>query len=70
MGGIQFRHGKFTSCLTPDTFDPSVESLVLIAFIHRRVYLQNIVGAVRTASALPEGSKVVTVICDGGQRHL
>lgn len=30
----------------------------------------NIVGAVRTASKLPEGSKVVTVVCDGGQRHL
>jgi len=30
----------------------------------------NVVGAVRTALDLPEGSKVVTLICDGGQRHV
>eukprot|EP00536_Pseudo-nitzschia_multiseries_P003857 jgi/Psemu1/295354/fgenesh1_pm.61_\ len=29
----------------------------------------NIVGAVRTALELPEGSVVVTIVCDGGQRH-
>lgn len=30
----------------------------------------NVVGAVRTALELPEGSKVVTVVCDSGQRHV
>ena len=30
----------------------------------------NVVGAVRTAASLPKGSTVVTVICDGGQRHV
>lgn len=30
----------------------------------------NVVGAVRTALSLSENSKVVTVVCDGGQRHL
>lgn len=30
----------------------------------------NIVGAVRTALDLKEGSSVVTIICDGGQRHV
>mmetsp|Transcript_28254 Transcript_28254/g.50069 ORF Transcript_28254/g.50069 Transcript_28254/m.50069 type:complete len:181 (+) Transcript_28254:3-545(+) len=29
----------------------------------------NLVGAIRTALDLPEGSHVVTMICDGGQRH-
>ncbi|KAL3938184.1 MAG: hypothetical protein SGBAC_006850 [Bacillariaceae sp.] len=29
----------------------------------------NVVGAIRTAIDLPEGSNVVTMICDGGQRH-
>ena len=29
----------------------------------------NLVGAIRTALNLKEGSKVVTMICDGGQRH-
>lgn len=29
----------------------------------------NLVGAMRTALALPEGSTVVTIVCDGGQRH-
>ena len=29
----------------------------------------NLVGAIRTALALPEGSAVVTIVCDGGQRH-
>ncbi len=29
----------------------------------------NIVGAIRTALALPEDSSVVTIVCDGGQRH-
>jgi cysteine synthase len=29
----------------------------------------NLVGAVRTALTLPEDSRVVTVMCDGGQRH-
>ena len=29
----------------------------------------NLVGAIRTALSLPEGSCVVTIICDGGQRH-
>ena len=30
----------------------------------------NVVGAVRTARKLPPNSNVVTVICDGGQRHV
>jgi cysteine synthase A len=30
----------------------------------------NIVGAVRTALELKEGSKVVTIVCDNGNRHL
>ena len=30
----------------------------------------NVVGAVETALSLPEGSSVVTVICDTGQRHV
>jgi len=30
----------------------------------------NVVGAVRTALSLPEGSDVVTVVCDGGHRHV
>jgi len=30
----------------------------------------NVVGAVETARSLPEGSVVVTVICDTGQRHV
>ena len=30
----------------------------------------NIVGAVQTAMSLPEGSNVVTVVCDTGQRHI
>ena len=30
----------------------------------------NVVGAVRTAMDLPKGSKVVTFICDSGQRHV
>jgi len=29
----------------------------------------NLVGAIRTAISLPEGSSVVTIVCDGGQRH-
>lgn len=29
----------------------------------------NVVGAIRTALDLPKGSNVVTLICDGGQRH-
>ena len=29
----------------------------------------NLVGAIRTALMLPEGSSVVTIVCDGGQRH-
>ena len=29
----------------------------------------NVVGAIRTAWTLPENSTVVTVICDGGNRH-
>jgi cysteine synthase len=29
----------------------------------------NLVGAIRTALALPTGSHVVTIMCDGGQRH-
>lgn len=29
----------------------------------------NVVGAIRTALDLPKGSNVVTMICDGGQRH-
>lgn len=29
----------------------------------------NVVGAVRTAMRLPAGSSVVTIVCDGGQRH-
>ncbi|CAJ1949689.1 unnamed protein product [Cylindrotheca closterium] len=29
----------------------------------------NVVGAIRTAIDMPEGSNVVTMICDGGQRH-
>ena len=29
----------------------------------------NVVGAIRTALSLPEGSSVATIICDGGQRH-
>lgn len=29
----------------------------------------NLVGAIKTALALPEGSSVVTMVCDGGQRH-
>jgi cysteine synthase len=29
----------------------------------------NVVGAIRTAHDLPEQSTIVTVICDGGQRH-
>eukprot|EP00980_Cylindrotheca_fusiformis_P006217 scaffold1328_cov108-Cylindrotheca_fusiformis.AAC.7 len=29
----------------------------------------NLVGAIRTALDLPSGSRIVTVICDGGQRH-
>lgn len=29
----------------------------------------NLVGAIRTALALPEDSSVVTIVCDGGQRH-
>ena len=29
----------------------------------------NMVGAIRTALELPEGSNVVTMICDAGQRH-
>ncbi|KAL7532161.1 hypothetical protein ACHAWF_004035 [Thalassiosira exigua] len=29
----------------------------------------NLVGALRTAYELPPGSNVVTVVCDGGQRH-
>ena len=30
----------------------------------------NLVGAIRTALALPKGSRVATMICDGGQRHV
>ena len=30
----------------------------------------NVVGAVRTAIDMSSGSNTVTVICDGGQRHL
>ncbi|KAG6368152.1 hypothetical protein INS49_002353 [Diaporthe citri] len=30
----------------------------------------NLVGAVATALSLPEGSTVVTILCDSGQRHL
>ena len=30
----------------------------------------NVVGAVQTARNLKAGGNVVTVICDGGQRHL
>jgi hypothetical protein len=30
----------------------------------------NVVGAVRTAMDLPEQSKIVTFICDSGQRHV
>lgn len=30
----------------------------------------NVVGAVRTALELPLGSKVVTLVCDGGARHV
>lgn len=30
----------------------------------------NIVGAIRTALGLPTGSKVVTMVCDNGNRHL
>jgi len=30
----------------------------------------NVAGAIRTAIDMPLGSNVVTVICDGGQRHL
>jgi cysteine synthase A len=30
----------------------------------------NVVGAVRTARSLDKGSKVVTIICDTGQRHV
>jgi cysteine synthase A len=30
----------------------------------------NVTGAVRVASSLPEGSTVVTVICDAGSRHV
>ena len=29
----------------------------------------NLVGAIRTALTLPEDSSIVTIICDGGQRH-
>jgi cysteine synthase len=29
----------------------------------------NVVGAIRTAQDLPQQSTIVTVICDGGQRH-
>ena len=30
----------------------------------------NIVGAIQTALALPQGSTVVTMVCDAGQRHV
>ena len=30
----------------------------------------NCVGAVRAARQLPPGSVIVTLLCDGGQRHL
>ncbi len=30
----------------------------------------NCVGAVKVARTLPPGSTVVTLLCDGGQRHL
>jgi cysteine synthase A len=30
----------------------------------------NLVGAIRTALELPKGSRVVTMVCDGGQRHV
>lgn len=30
----------------------------------------NCVGAVKLACKLPKGSVVVTLLCDGGQRHL
>ena len=30
----------------------------------------NLVGAIRTALELPVGSKIATMICDGGQRHV
>lgn len=30
----------------------------------------NVVGAVRVAAGMPSGRSVVTIICDGGQRHL
>ena len=29
----------------------------------------NIAGALIAASQMPEGSNIVTVVCDGGQRH-
>ncbi len=29
----------------------------------------NIAGALMVASHMPEGSNVVTIVCDGGQRH-
>ena len=52
---------KAKSSLTPNF----VSSLVL-SFSSA----MNVVGAVRTAMDLPEGSKVVTFICDSGQRHV
>lgn len=30
----------------------------------------NCVGAVKLAAQLPKGSTIVTLLCDGGQRHL
>jgi cysteine synthase A len=30
----------------------------------------NVVGAVRTARSLPPGSSIVTLVCDGGHRHV
>lgn len=30
----------------------------------------NVAGAVRVASSMPQKSRIVTVICDGGQRHV
>lgn len=30
----------------------------------------NVCGAIKVAKTLPENSKIVTIICDGGQRHL
>ena len=30
----------------------------------------NVAGAVRVASSMPPDSSIVTVICDGGQRHV